>query len=312
MSRCSQSPHILNGLVMINPVTIALLQFSCEPDREKNISTAVEMSRTAAASGARLILLPELFSTRYFCQREDIDHFAFAESVPGPSSSLFEKLAKELDVSFVVSLFERRTAGLYHNTACVVDPKRGYLGKYRKLHIPDDPLYLEKYYFAPGDLGIQIFETQGLKVAVLICWDQWFPEAARMAALAGADLIVYPTAIGWHPSEKDSHGHAQQDAWTTIQRSHAIANGCFVASVNRTGFEPTEKNGGYPDGIQFWGSSFVAGPDGGVMAAANESDETIVYAQIDLSRILEQRHGWPFLRDRRVDQYQSLTGLLDD
>ncbi len=288
-------------------IRIAALQFSCSTDSVANLAKAERLSREAAADGAKLICLPELFQTRYFCQTETGDHFALAEPIPGPTTSYFEKLSAELGVSFVLSLFEKRTEGLYHNTAAVIDPEKGYLGKYRKMHIPDDPLFLEKFYFTPGDLGFKVFETSGIKVGVLICWDQWFPEGARMTALKGAQVLVYPTAIGWHPSEKETHGDAQLSAWQTIQRSHAVANGVYVVAVNRTGFEPTNEDEGYPDGIQFWGNSFIAGPDGVPVASAEEKDEGHIMTDFNVKDIADQRHGWPFLRDRRVDAYDGLN-----
>ena len=291
---------------------IAALQFSCTADPAENLARAEALSREAASQGANLICLPELFLTRYFCQTESVDLFELAEPVPGPTSAHFEKLAAELGVSFVLSLFEKRTEGVYHNTACVIDPVKGYLGKYRKMHIPDDPLYLEKFYFTPGDLGVKVFESAGLKVGVLICWDQWFPEGARLAALKGAQVLVYPTAIGWHLSEKDSHGAGQLASWQTIQRSHAVANGVYVVAVNRTGFEPTVEGGAPPEGIQFWGHSFIAGPNGVPRTQFGETEEGILMTEFDLKALREQRHGWPFLRDRRVDQYGAITKLFDD
>ncbi|NQV71893.1 carbon-nitrogen hydrolase [bacterium] len=297
---------------MSDLINIAAVQFSCTADPAENLATAIKLTRDAAAKGAKIVCLPELFLTRYFCQTEDPANYELAEPIPGPTSEVFESLSAELGVSIVLSLFEKRTEGLYHNTACVVDPKKGYMGKYRKMHIPDDPLFMEKYYFAPGDLGVRIFETQGIKLAVLICWDQWFPEAARLAALKGAQVICYPTAIGWQPYEQESHGAAQYSAWETIQRSHAVANGCFVVAVNRTGFEPTSNSGSYPDGIQFWGQSFIAGPDGVIIIQAKEKDEGAFVAPIRLKAIPEQRHGWPFLRDRRTDAYKALSETLMD
>ena len=297
---------------MSDLINIAAVQFSCTADPAENLATAIKLTREAAAKGAKIVCLPELFLTRYLCQTEDPANYELAEPIPGPTSEVFEALSAELGVSIVLSLFEKRTEGLYHNTACVVDPKKGYMGKYRKMHIPDDPLFMEKYYFAPGDLGVRIFETQGVKLAVLICWDQWFPEAARLAALKGAQVICYPTAIGWQPYEQESHGAAQFSAWETIQRSHAVANGCFVVAVNRTGFEPTSNSGSYPDGIQFWGQSFIAGPDGVIINQAKEKDEGVVLAPIRLKAIPEQRHGWPFLRDRRTDAYKALSETLMD
>ena len=287
------------------PINLALIQCGMSLDPIENRDKATDLIRKAATEGAQLVILPELFLSRYFCQAEDPAHFSLAETVPGPSSSYFEELSKELNVSLVLSLFEKRTEGLYHNTVCVIDPERGYLGKYRKLHIPHDPLFEEKYYFSPGDLGVKVFETQGISIGTLICWDQWFPETARVAVLMGAQLLCYPTAIGWHPAEKESHGEAQMSAWQTIQKSHAVANGCFVAAINRVGFEPTVPSGKYPEGIEFWGRSFMAGPDGTVLAEAGNGEE-VVHGTIDLSRITEQRHGWPFLRDRRTDAYDGL------
>ncbi|MDA1028592.1 MAG: carbon-nitrogen hydrolase [Bacteroidetes bacterium] len=298
---------------MSDTVHISAIQFSCSTDPAVNLARAIELTRSAAKEGAKIVCLPELFLTRYFCQTEDPGNYALAEAVPGPTSKIFEALSAELGVSIVLSLFEKRTEGLYHNTACVVDPIKGYMGKYRKMHIPDDPLFMEKYYFAPGDLGVQIFETQGVKLAVLICWDQWFPEAARIAALKGAQVICYPTAIGWQLYEKESHGAAQYGAWETIQRSHAVANNCFVVAVNRTGFEPTSEAHSHPNGIQFWGQTFIAGPDGAIIKQASETEEGVVSAHIRLKAIPEQRHGWPFLRDRRTDVYGDLTKTyLDD
>ena len=309
--------HSINPRTMTNPkmsdvVNIAALQFSCVVDPAKNLDRAVFLTKEAAKKGAKIVCLPELFMGPYFCQSEDPAHFGLAEAIPGPTTTVFEALSKELGVSIVLSLFEHRAEGLYHNSACVVDPENGYMGKYRKMHIPDDPLFMEKYYFAPGDLGVRIFETQGIKLAVLICWDQWFPEAARLAALKGAQVICYPTAIGWHPHEKESHGAAQFDAWVTMQRSHAIANGCFVVAINRTGFEPTKPGGAHPEGIQFWGQTLIAGPDGVIIDQAGIEEERVVMAGIRTSAITEQRHGWPFLRDRRTDMYAPLTKLYID
>jgi N-carbamoylputrescine amidase len=288
----------------------------CTDDPATNLERAVRGLEKAAAGGATLVCLPELFMSPYFCQTEDVDLFRLAEPIPGPTTDRLVIESARLGVSVVASLFEKRAEGLYHNTAAVIDPKRGYLGKYRKMHIPDDPLYSEKFYFAPGDLGFKVFETAGIRVGVLVCWDQWYPEAARLTALQGADILFYPTAIGWHPYEKVSHGEAQHSAWETIQRSHAVANGCFVAAVNRSGFEPTVPGGEHPDGIQFWGQSFLAGPDGMILVKASDNtppdDPTVLLHTLDLDRIAEQRGGWPFFRDRRVDAYGDITRRFID
>jgi N-carbamoylputrescine amidase len=275
---------------------------ACTDNLETNLARACAGVRDAAAQGAQIICLQELFRSRYFCQSEDHAQFALAEPVPGPSTETLGALARELGVVIIASLFEERAAGLYHNTAAVLDADGRYLGKYRKMHIPDDPLFYEKFYFTPGDLGFQVFQTRFAKVGVLICWDQWYPEAARLTALRGAEILFYPTAIGWLPAEKEQAGAAQHTSWETIQRSHAVANGCYVVSVNRTGFEPAADGG-----IEFWGRSFVANPYGEVLArAATEHDETLV-VRCDLSQIREARVYWPFLRDRRIDAYDDLT-----
>ncbi|HIG75497.1 MAG TPA: carbon-nitrogen hydrolase [Bacteroidetes bacterium] len=295
---------------MPDSVRLGLVQMSMVPDRDANLARAMDLTREAAAQGAQVVCLPELFLSPYFCQTESTEPFGWAEAIPGPTTAALEPLAAELDVVIVASLFEKRARGLYHNTAAVLDGTAGYQGKYRKMHIPDDPLYYEKYYFAPGDLGFRSWETTRGDLGVLVCWDQWYPEAARATALQGADVLFYPTAIGWHPGEKDSHGAAQREAWITIQRSHAVANGVFVVAVNRTGFEPTSYTD--PDaeaggrGIQFWGSSFVAGPDGQILGQMGETEEGVLVVDADLSAIDEQRHGWPFLRDRRVDAYAPI------
>ncbi len=253
--------------------------------------------------------LPELFRSRYFCQSEDAAHFGLAEAVPGPTTLELSELARELGITLVASLFERRAAGLYHNTAVVLDADAGYLGAYRKMHIPDDPRYYEKFYFTPGDLGFKAFPTRVGKVGVLVCWDQWYPEAARLTALAGAELLCYPTAIGWHPEEQHAVNLAQHDAWEVAQRAHAIANGCYVVAVNRTGFEPDPTGSG---GIQFWGQSFVAAPDGSVVVRASVDRDEVITCDIDLGSIGRQRVGWPFLRDRRIDAYADLTRRFID
>ncbi len=293
-------------------VRVALAQMAPSSSRDESMQRAVTAIEEAAARQARLVILPELFLSPYFCQKEDAALFSLAEPVPGPATLELEGVSKRLGVSIVASLFEKRAPGLYHNTAAVIDPDRGYLGKYRKMHIPDDPLYSEKFYFAPGDLGFKVFETADLRVGVLICWDQWYPEAARLTALMGADLLVYPTAIGWHPYEKESHGKAQHAAWETMQRSHAVANGCFVAAVNRFGFEPTEQGGAHPSGIEFWGQSFLAGPDGVIRSKAPVDEAAVLVVVVNVADIAEQRHGWPFFRDRRIDAYGALTRRFVD
>jgi len=282
----------------------ALIQMRMGEDPAVNLQRALEFTREAVRAGARLICLPELFRSRYFCQDESADHFALAEAVPGPSTEAFRELAAAHGVTVVLSLFERRTAGLYHNTAAILDGDKGYIGKYRKMHIPDDPRYYEKFYFTPGDLGFRAFQTAAGRLGVLVCWDQWYPEGARLTALRGAEILVYPTAIGWHPEEKAEVGERQQAAWETIQRSHAIANGCFVIAINRTGFEPDPAGAG---GIEFWGQSFVAAPDGRILVKGPQDREALLFAEIDLAEIERQRQGWPFLRDRRIEAYEGIT-----
>lgn len=283
---------------------LALVQMRMGEDPAANLQRALEFTRQAVQAGAKLVCLPELFRSRYFCQSEDAGCFALAEPVPGPSTEAFAQLAAEHGVTLVLSLFERRAAGLYHNTAVVIDGAAGVVGKYRKMHIPDDPRYYEKYYFTPGDLGFRSFATAAGRLGVLVCWDQWYPEGARLTALQGAEILLYPTAIGWHPEEKARLGERQHAAWETIQRAHAIANGCFVVAVNRTGFEP-EPSG--PAGIEFWGQSFVAAPDGHVILRGPVDREALLLADIDLDDIERQRQGWPFLRDRRIDAYGDIT-----
>ncbi len=285
-------------------VSVGLVQMHCSDDPRENLEKAIARTLEAIAAGAQVVCLQELFRSRYFCQSEDESCFALAESVPGPSTERFVTLARAHDVAIIVSLFEERAPGLYHNTTAVVDGVRGYLGKYRKMHIPDDPRYYEKYYFAPGDLGFRTFETPHANLGILICWDQWYPEAARLTAMQGADILFYPTAIGWHPEEQADIKVAQHRAWETIQRSHAIANGCFVVSVNRTGFEPDPGGQG---GIEFWGQSFIAGPDGSILCIAPADQECVLVETLDLSAIARQRHGWPFFRDRRIDAYGPIS-----
>jgi len=288
---------------MSRPLKVGLVQMAMSADSQANFRRAVDGVREAAGKGAAVIVLPELFRSRYFCQSEDAAQFALAETVPGPSTEALAALARELGVVVVASLFEKRAAGLYHNTAAVLDAEKGYLGKYRKMHIPDDPRYYEKYYFTPGDLGFKVFHTRPAQLGVLVCWDQWYPEAARLTAMRGAELLIYPTAIGWHPEEKAVYGERQHSAWETIQRSHAVANGCFVVAVNRTGFEPDPRGGG----IEFWGQSFIAAPDGRVIVRAPQDAEVVLVEELDLDEIDASRAGWPFFRDRRIDAYGDLT-----
>jgi N-carbamoylputrescine amidase len=286
------------------PLKVGLVQMAMSTDEGDNLARAMAGIREAAKRGAVLVVLPELFRSRYFCQSEDAKQFSLAEAIPGPSTEVLGALAAELGVTLVASLFEKRAAGLFHNTAAVIDAERGYLGKYRKMHIPDDPRYYEKYYFTPGDLGFKVFHTKPVELGVLVCWDQWYPEAARLTAMQGAEVLVYPTAIGWHPEEKAQYGERQHAAWETIQRSHAIANGCFVIAVNRTGFEPDPTGVG---GIEFWGQSFIAAPDGRVLVRGPEGSEVVLVEEIDLSQIDASRAGWPFFRDRRIDAYTDIT-----
>jgi len=279
-------------------LSIALIQTSCQSDPAKNLAKACEKVREAAAQGARIICLQELFTTPYFCQTENYQAFEYAETVPGASTLVMQALARELEVVIVVSLFELRARGLYHNTAVVIDADGSSLGKYRKMHIPDDPGFYEKFYFTPGDLGYKVFKTRYATIGVLICWDQWYPEAARLTALKGAEILFYPTAIGWATDELSAEvRRAQRDAWITIQRSHAIANGVFVAAANRVGTE---------DALEFWGNSFVCDPYGQMINEAAHQDEAIVLAECDLSRIGFYRSHWPFLRDRRIETYGDL------
>jgi N-carbamoylputrescine amidase len=293
-------------------VTVGLVQMACSEDEEANVEKALDMTRDAARRGAEVICLPELFRTTYFCKSEDHHNFQLAETIPGPTTERFEALAAELDVSVIVSLFEKRAEGLYHNTVAVVDRDRGFIGRYRKMHIPDDPLFYEKFYFTPGDLGFQAFPTDRATVGTLICWDQWYPEAARLTAMRGAEIIFYPTAIGWLPSEKDVRGEAQHASWELMQRSHAVANGCYIAAANRTGFEPAPDAGGGEAGIEFWGRSFIVAPDGTVLLRAPEDEEVVLVAELDLDHVDAFRTEWPFLRDRRIDAYQDLTRRFID
>jgi len=289
-------------------VRVGLVQMACSPDPAANLEKALARVEEAVRRGARIVCLPELFRSQYFCQSENYAHFKLAEPVPGPTTGALARLAKKLRVAIVAPVFERRVRGVYHNTAAILDADGKLLGKYRKMHIPDDPLYYEKFYFTPGDLGFRAWTTRHGRIGVLICWDQWYPEAARLTALQGAEILFYPTAIGWHPREKARLGAAQHDAWETIQRSHAIANGCFVAAANRVGHE--RPAGG--NGIEFWGQSFIAGPDGQIIARAGADAEEVVIADCDLDRVEYSRTHWPFLRDRRVDAYGDITKRMVD
>ena len=286
---------------------IGLVQMRVGSDPAGNVEAAIARIREGAAGGAQVVCLPELFRTPYFCQREDPALFDLAEPIPGPTSDALARIAREVGVVIVASLFERRAAGVYHNTAVVLDADGALRGRYRKMHIPDDPLYYEKFYFTPGDLGFAAFDTAVGKVGTLVCWDQWYPEAARLTALAGADVLFYPTAIGWHPSEKAAHGEAQVTAWQVMQRAHAIANGVYVAAVNRVGHE-----GPAGGGLEFWGSSFASDPFGRVMTEASTDRDELIFFECDRGRQEDIRRNWPFLRDRRIDAYGPITRRLLD
>jgi N-carbamoylputrescine amidase len=293
---------------------VGLVQMRMGADPAANFASAVKHIRKAARLGAEIVCLPELFQTQYFCQREDMRLFDLAEAIPGPSTEKLAEVARELRVAIVASLFERRAAGLYHNTAVTLNSDGAVAGVYRKMHIPDDPLYYEKYYFTPGDLGFQAVDVGVGRVGTLVCWDQWYPEGARLTALQGAEVLFYPTAIGWHPDEKDEFGAAQYDAWQTIQRSHAIANGVYVAGVNRVGHENGDVLGNRAPGkgIEFWGGSFLADPFGRVIARASHDKEEILIGEIDLALIEDTRRNWPFLRDRRIDAYAPIVNRFLD
>jgi N-carbamoylputrescine amidase len=293
---------------------VGLVQMRMGAEPESNFVSAVSHIRKAARLGANIVCLPELFRTQYFCQREDLRLFDLAEPIPGPSTEKLAEIARELQVAIIASLFERRAPGLYHNTAVTLNTDGAIVGVYRKMHIPDDPLYHEKYYFAPGDLGFQAVDTAFGRVGSLVCWDQWYPEAARLTALQGAEVLFYPTAIGWHPAEKAEYGAAQVDAWQTIQRAHAIANGVYVASVNRVGLEHGDVTGNRVEGkgIEFWGGSFLADPFGRVITKASHDAEEILIGEIDLGLIEETRRNWPFLRDRRIDAYAPIAQRFID
>ncbi|HUA68752.1 MAG TPA: carbon-nitrogen hydrolase [Candidatus Saccharimonadales bacterium] len=288
-------------------VRIGLIQTAAAANPDANLEKTLALAERAARRGAQIICTQELFRSQYFCQSEDHKNFKLAESIPGPSTEAFGKLAKKHRVVVIASVFEKRADGVYHNTAAVIDADGSLVGIYRKMHIPDDPLYYEKFYFAPGDLGFRTWQTQHGKIGVLICWDQWYPEAARLTALQGAQILFYPTAIGWHPEEKKKYGQNQHDAWETIQRSHAIANGCFVAVPNRVGHERTTGKG-----IEFWGQSFVAGTSGEILARAKAHKEEILVVPVDLAKVDVTRTHWPFLRDRRIDAYGNLARRFVD
>jgi N-carbamoylputrescine amidase len=296
-------------MVNARKYNVGLVQMRMGPDPEANLAAAISHIREAARRGANIVCLPELFRAQYFCQREDLRLFDLAEAIPGPSTMRLAEVAREARVAIVASLFERRAPGLYHNTAVTLNADGEIAGVYRKMHIPDDPLYYEKYYFTPGDLGFQAVDTAFGSVGTLVCWDQWYPEAARITALQGAEVLFYPTAIGWHPAEKEEFGAAQYDAWQTIQRAHAIANGVYVAGVNRVGKEQGDELGNRADGpgLEFWGGSFLADPFGRIIAKASHVAEEILIGEIDLGLIEDTRRNWPFLRDRRIDAYAPIT-----
>jgi N-carbamoylputrescine amidase len=292
----------------MSTVKLGLVQMTCSAEPSANVAKAIERIHAAADRGAQIICLQELFHALYFCQIEDHKYFALAESIPGPITEELGKIAAQRSVVLVASLFEKRSAGVYHNTAAILDADGRYLGKYRKMHIPDDPLFYEKFYFTPGDLGFLAWETKYAKIGVCVCWDQWYPESARLTALRGAEILFFPTAIGWHPGEKAEHGERQHSSWETIQRAHAIANGCYVAVPNRVGFEAPD---GGP-GLEFWGQSFVADPAGQILCRASAGEEEILVQEVDLGALDTQRTHWPFFRDRRIDAYSDITKRLID
>ncbi|MCC6239168.1 MAG: carbon-nitrogen hydrolase [Phycisphaerales bacterium] len=296
-------------------VTIGITQMACGEDVRDNRNRQLKLLEQAAKDGGQILCTQELFASQYFCQSEDHRFFNLAETIPGPSTEAMSKIARKYKTVIVASLFERRAAGLYHNTAAIIDATGELLGVYRKMHIPDDPLFYEKFYFTPGDTGFRSWRTAHGIIGTLICWDQWFPEAARLTAMQGAQILFYPTAIGWHPSEKKEYGAAQHDSWETVMRSHAIANGCFVAAPNRIGLEHVNGVDGKPvnpDGIQFWGQSFVSAPDGRILQRASVDRQEILLQECDLTRVEFSRTHWPFLRDRRIDAYGQLVKRFDD
>src|SRR5436190_15276548 len=289
-------------------VKLGLIQTRCSPDPAANIQKTLAAAESAAKKGAQIICTEELFRSQYFCQSENHENFKLAETIPGPSTEAFSKLAKKYSAVIILSLFEKRAAGIYHNTAAVIDANGSLLGLYRKMHIPDDPLYYEKFYFTPGDLGFRAWDTRYGKLGVLVCWDQWYPEGVRLTALQGAQILFYPTAIGWHPKEKAKYGKRQHGSWELIQRSHGVANGCFVAVPNRVGLERPVRG----DGIQFWGQSFVSDTSGEIIAKAHDTKEQTLIVPVDLAKVDTTRTHWPFLRDRRIDAYGDLTKRFID
>ena len=293
---------------------VGLVQMSATPDPAKNLQRAIDRLHQAQAKGAQIVCLPELFQTQYFCQREDAALFDLAEPIPGPATARLAEAARLLRIVVVASLFEKRAPGVYHNTAVMIDADGSLRGIYRKMHIPDDPLYYEKYYFTPGDLGFKAFDTQIGRVGTLVCWDQWYPEGARLTALQGAQLLFYPTAIGWHPDEKEQYGEAQHNAWHVMHLSHAISNGVYVAAVNRVGFEQGDVRGNKASGkgLEFWGGSFLCDPFGRVVAQASHDKEEIVIGDVDPTVLEDIRRNWPFLRDRRIDAYGPITSRMID
>jgi N-carbamoylputrescine amidase len=299
---------------MLEKFNVGLIQMSCGPDPEENLRRACDLVREAARKHAHIVCLPELFRTQYFCQREEAALFDLAEPVPGPTTQAIAEVARQSKVVVVASVFEKRARGVYHNTAAIFDSDGSLKGLYRKMHIPDDPLYYEKFYFTPGDLGFKAFDTQIARLGTLVCWDQWYPEGARLTALQGANVLFYPTAIGWHPAERQEFGKAQHDAWRTIQRAHAIANGVYVAVVNRVGHETGNIRGQSApgEGLDFWGGSFLCDAFGTVIAEGSHDKEEILVGEVDLKKLEEVRRNWPFLRDRRVDAYGQITNRFLD
>ncbi|MET0263137.1 MAG: carbon-nitrogen hydrolase [Rariglobus sp.] len=293
-----------------NIVKLGLLQHACVADPKANLKKSLALAEKAAKQGAQIICTQEMVTSQYFCQSEDHKNFDLAEPIPGPSTLAFQKIAKKYGVVIIASLFEKRASGLYHNTAAIIDADGKLLGIYRKMHIPDDPLFYEKFYFTPGDTGFKAWDTKFGKIGVLICWDQWYPEGARLTAMQGAEILFYPTAIGWHPSEKSEYGVNQHGAWETIQRSHAVANGCYVAAINRVGHEVLDGVGG--DGLEFWGQTFVAGTSGQILAKASIDKEEALIVPVELGKVDTTRTHWPFLRDRRIDAYENLTKRFID
>ena len=294
----------MTAVLPLDRLTVGIVQMSMVADPTVNLARALEFISDAAEKGAQLICLPELFSWQYFCQTKDFENFSLAEPIPGPTTQALEALALERKVTLVTSIFEHQKPDAYYNTAVVIDRKNGYLGKYRKMHIPDEPGYFEKFYFTPGDLGFKSFSTDVGECGVMVCWDQWYPEAARLTALNGAQILIFPTAIGWHPEEKDLLGARQHEAWELVQRAHGITNGCFVVAVNRVGFEK------HPDkgvGIEFWGQAFVSAPDGRVLGRASVAEEEVFIVELNMNELLEFRLNWPFFRDRRTDAYEDIT-----